>query len=84
MYIHVYLYMGFPDCPEGKESTCNAGDTGDMGLIPGSGRSRGGGNNNLLQYSCLKNPMDRGAWRATVQKVIKNQTRLSDLSTAHC
>ena len=45
----------------GKESACNAGDTGDMGLIPGSGRSPGGGNGNPFQYSCLENPMDKGA-----------------------
>ena len=46
-----------------------AGDAGDMGLIPGSGRSPGRGNGNPLQYSCLENSMDRGAWRATVQGV---------------
>ena len=58
--------MGFPDSSEGKESACNAGDTGDEGSIPGSGRSPGGGNSNPLQYSRLKNPMDRGAWQAKV------------------
>ena len=58
----------------GKESACNAGDTGDMGSIPGLGRSPGGGNGNLLQHSCLKTPMDRGAWWATVQRVTKSQT----------
>ena len=58
--------MGFPDGSAGKESACNAGDTGDVGSIPGSGRSPEEGNGNLLQYSCLENPMDRGAWRATV------------------
>ena len=58
--------MGFPDGSAGKESACNAGDTGDVGSIPGSGRSPEEGNGNLLQYSCLGNPMDRGAWRATV------------------
>ena len=52
----------------------NAGDTRDPGSIPGSGRSPGGGNGNPLQYSCLKNPMDRGAWRATVHSVTKSQT----------
>ena len=45
------------------------GDTGDVGLIAGSGRCPGGGHGNLLQYSCLKNPMDRGAWQATVHGV---------------
>ena len=60
---------------DGKESACNAGD---LGLIPGWGRSPGEGNGNLLQYSCLENPMDRGAWRATVYGVAKSWTRLSD------
>ena len=50
----------------GKESVCNAGATGDTGLIPGSGRYHGEGHGNPLQYSCLKNPMNRGAWWATV------------------
>ena len=54
---------GFPGGSNGKESTCNAGD---LGLIPGSGRSPGEGNGNPLQYSCLGNPMDRGDWRAAV------------------
>ena len=54
-------------------------NTGDEGLIPGSGRSPGEGNGNLLQYSCLGNPMDREAWRATVHGVIESQTQLSDL-----
>ena len=53
--------MGFPHCSAGKESACNAGD---LGSIPGSGRSPGEGNGNCLQYSCLENPMDRGAWQA--------------------
>ena len=51
-----------------KNPPANAGDSGDSGLIPGSGRSPGGGNGNLLQYSCLGNPMDRGAWWATVHR----------------
>ena len=55
--------MGFPDDSVGKESACNTGDTGDMGLIPGSERSPGEGNGNPLQYSCPENPMDRGAWQ---------------------
>ena len=50
----------------GKEATCNAGDTGDADSIPGLGRFPGGGNGNPLQYSSLENPIDRGAWRATV------------------
>ena len=56
----------------------NAGDTGDPGSIPGLGRSPGEGNGNLLQYSSLENPMDRGVWRAAVHGVAKSQTRLSD------
>ena len=59
----------------GKESVCNAGDPGS---IPGSGRSPRQGNGNPLQYSCLKNPMDRGAWRATVHQVTKRRPRLSN------
>ena len=55
--------MGFPGDSDGKESACNAGD---MNLIPGSGSSPGAGNGNPLQYSCLGNPLDRGAWWATV------------------
>ena len=62
---------GFRDGPVGKESACNAGD---MDSIPGSGRSPGGGNGNPFQYSCLKNPMSRGAWQITVQRVAKNRT----------
>ena len=53
-----------------KESTCNTGDTGDPGLIPGS--ASGEGNDNPLQYSCLGNPMDRGAWQATVHGIAKS------------
>ena len=55
--------QGFPGGSDGKENTCNAGDPGS---IPGSGRSLGEGNGNPLQYSCLENPTDRGAWQATV------------------
>ena len=61
-----------------KERTCNAGDTGETGSIPGSGRPPGGGNGNPLQYSCMKNPMDRGAWQARVLGVAKSQAQLSD------
>ena len=57
------------------------GNAGDVGLIPGSGRYPGGGNDNSLQYSCLENPMDRGAWWATVHRVAKSHTRLKQLST---
>ena len=57
-----------------KNLPANAGDVRDMGLIPGSGRFPGEGNGNPLQYSCLENPMDRGAWQATVHGVAKSQT----------
>ena len=56
-------------------------NAGDVGLIPGLGRSPGGGNGNPLQYSCLKNAMDRGAWRATVYGVAKSWTRLTHYNT---
>ena len=65
-YTCIYLPQGFPGGSDGKESTCNAGDPG---AIPGSGRSLGGGHGNSLQYSCLENPMDRGAWQAIVHGI---------------
>ena len=66
---------GFVGGLGGKESACSAGD---LGSVPGSGRSPGEGNGNLLQYSCLENPMDRGAWWAVVHGVAESQTPLSD------
>ena len=60
--------MGFPGGSDSKDSACNAGD---LSSIPGSRRSPGEGNDNPLQYICLNNPMDRGAWRATVHVVAK-------------
>ena len=64
-----YLPVGLPDGSGLKNLPANAGDVEDMGLIPGWGRSPEGGNGNLLQYSFLGNPMDRGAWRATIHGV---------------
>ena len=65
LYIYTYnVYGGIPGGSDGKESACNAGD---LGLIPGLRISPGEGNGNPLQYSCLENSMDRGAWWATVQ-----------------
>ena len=61
--------QGFPGGSDGKESVCN---TGDLGSIPGLGRSSGGGHGNLLQYPCLKNSMERRAWWPTVQRVTKS------------
>ena len=66
--------MGFPGCSNGKESAYSAGD---LGSVPGSGRAPGEGNGYPLQYCCLKNLMDREAWRPTVHKVSKSQTELS-------
>ena len=61
--------MGFPGGTRVKDLPANAGDTRDTGSIPGSGKSPGVGNGNPLQYSCLENPMDRGAWQAIVHGV---------------
>ena len=61
-----------------KDGLANAGDLRDVGSIHGSGRSPGGGHGNPLQYSCLENPRDRGAWQAAVDGVAKSRTRLSD------
>ena len=69
------LKAGFPGDSVGKESACPVGDPGS---VPGWGRSPGEGNSYPLQYSCLGNPMDRGAWRAAVDGVAKNQIQLSD------
>ena len=74
------IMNGFPGGSEVEESACNAGD---LGSIPGSGRSPGEGNGNPLQYSCLENPMDGGAWRAAVHGVAKSRTQLSDFTSLH-
>ena len=70
--------FGQPNGSEGKES---AYDARDMAVVPGSGRSPGGENGNPLQYSCLGNPKNRGAWRAIIHEVTKSRTRLSDSTT---
>ena len=69
--IHLFNRMGFAGGSDSKESACSAGD---LGSIPGSGRSPGEGSGNPLQYSCLENPMDGEAWQATIHGVIKSQT----------
>ena len=69
--IIIYHYMGFPGATGVKNPPANAGDVKDGGSIPGLGRFPGGGHGNPLQYSCLENPMDRGAWWATVHSVSK-------------
>ena len=66
-----------PQWLSGKESACNAGNADDTGSVPGLGRTPGGGNGNPVQYSCLENPMDRGAWWATVHSVAKSQTHFN-------
>ena len=70
----IKIREGFPGCSVVKNSPANAGDMRGTALIPGSGRSPGGGHSNPLQYSCLENPMDRGAWRATGCSVAKSRT----------
>ena len=75
--------MGFPDGSVVKNPSANAEDTGDMSLIPGSGKSPWGGNGNSLQYSCLENPLDSGAWQALVHEVAKNWTQLSNWAHTH-
>ena len=78
MHISIYykIYFNFPGGSGGKESACN--NAGDLGSIPGSGRSPGEGNGNSLQYSCLESSKNRGAWYAIVRAVAKSQTRLSN------
>ena len=66
-----------------KNLPANAGDLRDVGLILGLGRSPGGGHGKPLYYSCLENPMDRGAWQATVHRVAKSQTALKRLTHPH-
>ena len=73
--------MGVPWWLSGKESACNAGD---LGLIPGSERSPGGGHGNPLQYSCWENPMDSGAWWATVHEVAESDmTEVTEHACMH-
>ena len=74
-YTHLWQMLGYPGDSDGEDSACNAGD---LGLIPGSGRTPGEGNGNPLQYSCLDKSMDRGAWQAIVQGVTQSQTRLGN------
>ena len=79
-----YIFIkGLPWWFSGKYSAWHAGDTGEIGLTPESGRSPGEGNGNLFQYSCLDNAMDKGVWWATVLGVTESQTRLSDWTHIH-
>ena len=75
IYVHcIYRVWGFPGGSVVKNPPAKAEDAGDVGSIPGSGISPGVGNDNLLQYSCLENPTDRGAWRAAVDGVAESDT----------
>ena len=77
--------MGFPRGASGKEPACQLRlDLRDVRLLPGSGRSLGGGHGDPLQYSCLENPKDRGAWQATVHRVSESRTQLKLLSMHTC
>ena len=86
MLNQVLKNWGFPGGTSGKEPPANAGDIRDVGSIPGSGRSPGGGYGNLHQYYCLENPMDRQAWRSTIHRVTKSRTRLKrvNIQPKHC
>ena len=72
--------LGLKDFPVGSDSKASTYDAGDPGSIPGSGRAPGEGNGNPLQYSCLENPTDRGAWQAAVHRVAKSWIRLIDFT----
>ena len=80
--IYIYMYIWAPQVAlVVKNPSASAGDITDVGSIPGSGRSPGGGHGNPLQSSCLENPMDGRAWWATVHRVVKSRTQLKLLST---
>ena len=72
--------MGLPQWLSSKEFACSLGAAEEVGSIPGSRRSPGGGHGNPLQYSCLENAMDRGAWWSTIYRVTKNRTQLKQLN----
>ena len=74
-YHGLLLWLGI------KDTVCSAGDTGETGFIPGSGRFPGRGHGTPLQYSCLENPMDRGAWQPRVHELTKGQSRVKRLIT---
>ena len=75
-------YQELPQWLSSKESACSTGDSGNTGLIPSLGRSPGGGHGSPLQYSCLENPRDRGAWWAVFHGVTKSRTLLRQLRTS--
>ena len=80
-FVSSHFFSGFPGglvVKEKKKSVANAGDVRDAGLIPGLGRFPGDGHGNPLQYPCLENSMDRGAWRTAVHGIVKSWAPLSD------
>ena len=81
--VHICIW-GFPSGSVVKNLPDKARNTGNTQLIPGSGRSPGGGNGNPLQYSCLKNPVDRGPWQAALHRVTQSWTQLKRLSMHAC
>ena len=81
--VYTYTHTGFPGSSVVKNLPANAREAGDSGLISGSRRSPEVGNGNPLQYSCLENSIDRGAWQAIVHGVAKSQTQLSDRACTH-
>ena len=85
IYYLIFLVpkWGFPGSSVVKNLPANIGDIGDTGSIPETGRSPGAGNDNPLQYSCLENPVDRGAWRATVHRVAKESDTTEHTCTLH-
>ena len=78
IWVHILpdIYIGVV-----KDLQANAGDVRDVDSVHGSGRAPGEGHGNPLQYSCMENTMDRGTWQATINRVVKSQTRLKGLST---
>ena len=81
--MHICYMQMLYDFPGGSDGKASAYNVGDPGSIPGLGRSPGEGNGNPLQDPCLENPMDRGAWLATVHGVTKSRTRLSDFTSLY-
>ena len=79
-WVNLRRFVSKSDFPGGSDSKTSACNAGDLGSIPRWGRSPREGNGNPIQYSCLENPMDGGAWRATVHGVAKSRTRLSDFT----
>ena len=80
MNVYFLKHIQGQDFPGGSDGKASAYNAGDLGSIPGSGRSPGEGNGNPLQISCMENPMDEGTWQATVHGVAKSQTQLSDFT----